>query len=99
MLLAQAIISNSSPKKKEKRMEGTPAGKLLIDTHKQAKKMPWIPLPSYSFCHFGAKFDLYTFYYICFFATPTQPYQALRSAACSALPYLVLPCPACIPSN
>lgn len=75
----------------KKRMERTPAGKLLIDTHKQEKKMPWIPfhwasLPTYSFCHFGAKFDLYTFYYICFFATPTQPCPALS-------------CSACIPSN
>lgn len=72
----------------KKRMERTPAGKLLIDSHKQEKKMPWIPfhwasLPAYSFCHFGAKFDLYTFYYICFFATPTQP--------CPALLYPALP--------
>lgn len=80
----------------KKRMERTPAGKLLIDTHKQEKKMPWIPfhwasLPAYSFCHFGAKFDLYTFYYICFFATPTQP--------CPAVSCPALSCPACIPSN
>lgn len=76
---------------KKKRMERTPAGKLLIDTHKQEKKMPWIPfhwssLPTYSFCHFGAKFDLYTFYYICFFATPTQPCLAVPCHALPALP-------------
>lgn len=90
MLLAQAIISNSSPKK-ERRMERTPAGQLLIDTHKQAKEMPcnplhWASLRTYTPFAISALNLIYIHFIIfAFSATPTQPRPAL--------PYPVLPCP------
>lgn len=79
MLSAQAIISNSPGCRKKKKNErrkcnAPPAEKLLIDTHSGGTLATLAQLPfPYSFCHFSAKFDLYRFYYICFFATPMQP--------------------------
>lgn len=59
---------------------------------RDALQCPQLGFPPnlHSFCHFSAKFDLYTFYYICFFCYPNT------AQACSALPYPALPCSACL---
>lgn len=86
------------PKKMGKRrMERTPAGQLLIDTHKQAKKMPcnalhWASLRTYTPFAISALNLIYIHFIIfAFSATPTR----LRPA-CSALP-----CPplCCLPAS
>lgn len=72
-------------------MERTPAGQLLIDTHKQAKKMPcnalhWASLRTYTPFAISALNLIYIHFIIfAFSATPTR----LRPA----LPYPTLPCP------
>lgn len=94
MLSAQAIISNSPGcrKKNERKCYAPPAEKLLIDTHSGGTLATLAQLPfPYSFCHFSAKFDLYRFYYICFFATPKQPLPCLHPWA-SPLVVFVVPC-------
>lgn len=78
-------------------MERTPAGQLLIDTHKQAKEMPcnalhWASLRTYTPFAISALNLIYIHFIIfAFSATPTQ----LRPA-CSALP-----CPplCCLPAS
>lgn len=75
-------------------MERTPAGQLLIDTHKQAKKMPcnalhWASLRTYTPFAISALNLIYIHFIIfAFSATPTQPRPPL--------PYPVLPCAACL---
>lgn len=89
MLLAQAIISNSPccQKKEMKRYERKCNAPLPGTSSSTRTGNPGclLPCPSssaYSFCHFSAKFDLYRFYYICFFATPLQPLCPACRPAC-----------------
>lgn len=88
------------PKKMGKRrMERTPAGQLLIDTHKQAKKMPcnalhWASLRTYTPFAISALNLIYIHFIIfAFSATPTRAFPA------QAYPVLPLSYPACIPSQ
>lgn len=73
MLLAQAIIS-PLPMNKNAPLQWTSlrhANPELTKVQGCPKKLSSLlsnpsSLPTHSFCHFSAKFDLYTFYYICF---------------------------------
>lgn len=98
MLSAQAIISNSPGcRKKKKKMKeenvthplpGNSSSTRTVEVRWQ----PWDSFPFlYSFCHFSAKFDLYRFYYICFFATPMQALPCLHPWP-SPLVVFVVPC-------